>query len=308
MPQGFHEAMAKIMPIILQVELEKQRQDRYLKNQLAEYTAYEQTQSRLKQQELANSIIGELTRTGGGWAKNQPYSMNALVEGLRGLLTPELMSSLPIVQKQPPAAPGLTEEAFVALRKILSAQALRVAPDPADLETVSRGFGAEIPGGVVSDVTQRQSEEEARKLGYEQLKRQTTETGIRAGNLELRKDIAGKKVDEMNAAELRTLITTYQGQQKQIQARISDLYTPDEEKPGLTQQLQDVSGRLDLATNVLEQKILAQKGKTPKDYTEIVDELKSRGISREQVVNNGDLRRQLLVQGYSVTKILDIWK
>jgi hypothetical protein len=305
--QRFHEAMAKIMPIILQVEMEKQRQKLYLENQLKEYTAYGETQKKLKEQELANSIIQEIARTGGGWAKGQPFSASALVESLRGILTPELMGSLPIAQ-QPQPALGLAEAARAALVRILSAQAKRVAPDPADLQTVAEGFGSEIPGNVVSDVTQRKSEEESRALGYAGLEVQKLTGGIRAGELGLRREIAGKKVDEMNAAELRTLITTYVGQQKQIQARASDLYTPEAEQPVLAQQLQDIGGKLSLATNVLEQKILAQKGKTDKDYTELVDELKSRGITREQVVNSGELRRQLLIQGYAVTKVLDRWK
>lgn len=307
MPQGFHEAMAKIMPIILQVEMEKQRQKLYLENQLKEYAAYGETEKKLKEQELSNSLIGEIARTGGGWAKGQPFSASALVESLRGILTPELMGSLPIAQ-QPQPALGLAEAARAALVRILSAQAKRVEPDPADLAAVASGFGSEIPGNVVSDVTQRQSEEENRELGYAGLKVQEITAGIRARELALRGETAGKKVDEMNAAELRTLITTYTAQQKQVQERISGLYTPEAEIPGLNQQLQDIGGKLSLATNVLEQKILAQKGKTDKDYTELVDELKSRGITREQVVNSGDLRRQLLVQGYSVTKVLDLWK
>lgn len=308
MPQGFNAAMAKIMPIILQVEMEKQRQKLYLENQLKEYAAYGETQKKLKEQELSNTLVGEIGRTGGDWAKNQPYSMNALVEGLRGLLTPELMRSLPIVQQQPPAALGLAEQAKAALVRILSSQARRVEPDPADLAAVAAGFGSEIPGNVVSDITQRQSEEENRKLGYAGLEVQKITAGTRAGELGLRRETAGGKIDEMKAAELKTLITTYQAQQKQVQARISDIYTEDSEKPALQQQLQDITGRLDLAANVLEQKILAQRGKGDKEYMELVDELKSRGITREQFVNSAELRRQLLVQGYSVTKVLDLWK
>lgn len=133
MPQGFNEIMAKIMPIILQVELEKQRQDRYLKNQLTEYEAYGETQRKLKEQELSNDIIGQLARTGTEWSKGQPYSMSAFVEGLRGLLAPNLLASLPVVQQQPPATLKLTEEARAALVRILAAQARRVEPDPADL-------------------------------------------------------------------------------------------------------------------------------------------------------------------------------
>lgn len=307
-PQRFHEAMAKIMPIILQVEMEKQRQDRYLQNQLKEYAAYEASQKRLKEQELLNQMVTQLGRSAGTWSEQQPFSPSTMLESLRGILTPELMAKMPFVTQQPEGQLAKTEAARPALVRILSAQARRIAPDPADLQLVAEAYGAEIPGGVISDVTQRQSEEEARKLGYAGLEVQKLTGGIRAGELGLRREIAGKKVDEMNAAELKTLITTYVGQQKQVQARISDLYTPEEEKPVLAQQLQDIGGKLSLATNVLEQKILAQRDKTSKDYTEIVDELKARGITREQVVNSGDLRRQLLVQGYSVTKILDLWK
>jgi len=305
--QRFHEAMAKIIPIILQVELEKQRQKRYLENNLAEYAAYEASRKRLQEQASADDIVQEVVRSAGGWARNQPFSPSTMTESLRGVLTPELMARLPL-QGQAPAMADKTEAARPALVRILAAQAQRRPPDPRDLQLVAEAYGAEIPESVTSDVTQRMSEEEARTLGYAQLERQKTETGIRAGNLELRKDTAAKKVDEMSAAELRTLITSYQAEQKQVEARLSGLYTTEEEKPGLTQQLAEISGKLDLAMNVLEQKILAQKGKTDKDYSELLTELKKRGITRDTVVNNADLRRQLLIQGFAITKILETWK
>lgn len=305
--QGFHEAMSKIMPIILQVELEKQRQSRYLKNQLEEYAAYEASQSRLHQQELANSLVGEGARVAGGFAKGQPFSPTTFVEQLRGILTPEAMGALPFAAPQPTVVDKI-EAARPALVRIFAAQARRIPPDPADLQAVAEAYGAEIPGTVVADVAQRQSEKEARKLGYAQLGQREEVQKNKATELGIKAKTAGAKVEDMKSTELKTLIDTYQGKAKQIQAQISDIYTTDEQKPALQAQLQEVESRLDLATNVLEQKIMAQQEKSDKDYDELIAELQTRGIDRGQVVANSDLRRQLLVQGYAVTKVLNRWK
>ena len=302
--------LARLLPALLQQKMEKERLNAYLQNNLREIAAGEAATKSRQEGELLNSIMSEITGSAGEWSKGQPFSPFQLKETLGTLLSPELTGELPL-NPQAPDMQGKIKGAMFALRNMLAAQGAKVTPDTRDVGAVLEAFGEKQPSKIVSDIVQEQGAEAGRKLTEKGQALTAKGQGIREKELALEASKEAEKAGPKGqTTEIKALLASTQSQINAIQKQGEDIFSPlsPEEKAANAAQVSTLMKKVDTYRNYLEERILANPDLKDTDYLPVIADLKAKGWDKSAFMRNPELQTMMILNGYAVTKLLQLWK
>ena len=301
--------LARLLPALLQQKMEKERLNAYLQNNLREIAAGEAATKARQKGELLNSIMSEITGSAGEWSKGQPFSPFQLKETLGSLLSPELTGELPL-NPEAPDMQGKIKGAMFALRNMLAAQGAGITPDTRDVGAVLEGFGEKQPSKIVSDIVQEQGATKGRALTEKGQALTKSGQGIRERELTLEEKKTEEAASPQNkkTAEVRTLLSSTQSQISTLQKSLELFGVPEADKPAVKAKVAELEQKVDTYRNYLEESILADPSLKDADYVPVIADLKAKGWNKAALMGNKELQNTLILNGYAITRILQLWK
>ena len=133
----FHKFMNQFLPMLIQQQQEKKRQDMYLQNALTKYEAFGEQQGKIQDRSRRNNIISAIIGAAKGQSVDQPFPMEFLIKQLEGQLPQEDMGTLNV----PDEYEANRESAQAAIQRAAIALQSDQDVSSTDLGIIANTFG-----------------------------------------------------------------------------------------------------------------------------------------------------------------------
>ena len=308
---NLNKLMIKLMPMILQQEMEKQRvRDEaqvWLGNKLQEYKAYgglqEEENKRGQLRDLFNKIIQP------EFYKNYPDAAYRMVEAVKQQF-PELGKELFL----PEDFPGMKAKGDEAATRIAIAKQAGTDISPEDLKIYAQSRGITEPLATVGEITKARAE--AASLGQRQAETTQAEKliplrkrEVAAREAEVGLAKTGKPTPKELKADLEKVTNKRQSAIEKTHslapANIQNVRTYEISIDGWNR---EIAGLKKTAQSLYPSLPIGQITETDKFYQPMVDALMKRGITRQMLLTNKELEKELKAQGFEKWILLEYLK
>jgi len=306
---NLNKMMNKLMPMILQQEMEKQRMREqaqlYLSNRLTEYEAYDKNQRALMELGFDKDVAKEILRVIGKQSETQPYPEYSAIESSQrqfpksaerlGLVLPE---NFPAMKTQ---AQEDTITSMVARQKIgeLSPEVMR---------TMLGAYGYKEPSEAVGEIVKGKAE--AASLAQRAVESGLVEKQIPLRELEARthaQEVGLAKKGGKTPKELQTLLENKLNKrqtsiQKLRSLAPSDIQNVRNHEIYIDQLNNEIAG---LKKTLGPENAVNQATELDKKYQPIAERFKANGCTRQMLLTDKELEKKLMAQGFSKWILLE---
>jgi hypothetical protein len=289
------------MSWILEQEMGKERMREqgqiWLQNALKEKQFGADIQKETDKRTQIRQIVDNITNP--DFYKDHPYPAYKMFYTLDQTFPGYLKDLGMVVPEDFPKKEDMANE---AANKVVIAQTTGTNPDPVDVKIFQEGFGISEPLKAVEDITRVKAEKEAGTFKEKQLAEDVAsrllkerEVVVKEGEFELTKK--GVKTNK----EIKNEIEKTENKRQAIILKLRSLAPAD---------IQNVRNH-EIYIEQLNRKIAADKKtggietETDKQYKPIVEALKARGVTRQILLQNKDLEKDLMAKGFMKWVILE---
>ena len=289
----FHKFMNQFLPMLIQQQQEKKRQDMYLQNALTKYEAFGEQQGKIQDRSRRNNIISAIIGAAKGQSVDQPFPMEFLIKQLEGQLPQEDMGTLNV----PDEYEANRESAQAAIQRAAIALQSDQDVSSTDLGIIANTFGQDTTMEILDKIKASKHKTADRGLRGNELTEMVKRTalaereaGIRENELTLEKTKQSTKGKQSELEKLSDLLK----ERSKLQASLVSYtgikadYEPETEAQveKMTKQIAGLQNKLGMRSD--------------EEYKRLAAQLKAQKFTMEDVYSRPDIQAAIKSQGFEV--------
>lgn len=294
----FANTLSKILPFLAQEKMQRENIRRYLESNLQENAAREATASRLQTQEVQDAIARTLAGSTTQSLENISGGRLQMPRALTEVLDPRYTGGLRVPPEYAGDVARINEAITNMNTQFQSGQPIS--------EDISRVLSTQVAPGILQDIVQTG---ESGKLERGRQAIDIAGQEIRKGELAAQESkVTGEKG---KTTEIKALLSSTQQQIRTLQKQLElgafgGLSGVDQ--PAVQAQVESLSKKVDTYRNYLEEKILSDPKLKDADYLSVIEGLKAKNWNKFRFMSNPEFQTTMLLNGYAITKLIQLWK
>ncbi len=289
----FHKFMNQFLPMLIQQQQEKKRQDMYLQNALTKYEAFGEQQGKIQDRSRRNNIISAIIGAAKGQSVDQPFPMEFLIKQLEGQLPQEDMGTLNV----PDEYEANRESAQAAIQRAAIALQSDQDVSSTDIGIIVNTFGQDTTMEILDKIKASKHKTADRGLRGNELTEMVKRTalgereaGIRESELTLEKTKQSTKGKQSELEKLSDLLK----ERRKLQASLAS-YTGlrSGAEAGVEAQVEKMTKQIAGLQNKLGMR-------SDEEYERLAAQLKAQKFTMEDIYSRPDIQAAIKSQGFEV--------